>query len=149
MATDSATLDERATIERRAAPAGTPEIQSPAAPIARGIGLDQPFFDDKNRAFWVLQSIGWSGYFFLRTINGFANSQGWIFLVHTLLLTATGYSLTLLMASLFRRLITLRPPLTLALSLAAVVLASTAFSIIEVWSVSTFINPNFMPVGVE
>jgi sensor histidine kinase YesM len=148
MATDSATLDERATIPRRAAPAAAPEIQSPAAPIARGIGLDQPFFDDKNRAFWLLQSIGWSGYFFLRTISGFANSKGWIFLVHTLLLTATGYSLTLLMASLFRRLITLRPALTLALSLAAVVLASIAFSVIETWSVSTFLNPNFQPEGV-
>ena len=147
MATDSATLDERATIRRRA-PAEAPDIKSPAAPIARGIGLDQPFFDDKNRAFWILQSIGWSGYFFLRTISGFANSKGWIFLVHTLLLTATGYSLTLLMASLFRRLITLRPAPTLVLSLAAVVLASTAFSVIETWSVSTFLNPNFQPEGV-
>ena len=69
------------------------------------MGLDRPFFDDKNRAFWILQSIGWSGYFFLRSLSGFANSMGWMWLVHTLLLTATGYSLTLLMASLFRRLI--------------------------------------------
>src|SRR5258705_12025106 len=99
MATDSATLDERATIRRRAAPAEAPEIQSPAAPIARGIGLDQPFFDDQNRAFWLLQSIGWSGHFFLRTISRFANNKGLIFVGHTLLLTATGYSLTLLMAS--------------------------------------------------
>jgi two-component system LytT family sensor kinase len=148
MATDSATLDERATTRRRAAPAEAPNIQSPAAPIARGLGVDQPFFEDKNRAFWILQSIGWSGYFFLRTISGFANSKGWMFLVHTLLLTATGYSLTLLMASLFRRLITLRPVLTLALSLAAVVIASMSFSIIETWSVSTFVNPNFQPAGL-
>ena len=62
------------------------------------MGLDQPFFDDKNRAFWILQSIGWSGYFFLRSLSGFANSMGWMLLVHTLLLTATGYSLTLLLA---------------------------------------------------
>src|SRR5437870_2039991 len=149
MATESATLDERAPARRRAPPAETPDIRSPAAPIARGLGVDQPFFDDKNRAFWILQSIGWSGYFFLRTISGFANSKGWMFVVHTLLLTATGYSLTLLMASLFRRLITLRPVLTLVLSFAAVVLASTAFSVIEVWSVSTFINPSFKPEGVE
>ena len=112
------------------------------------MGLDQPFFDDKNRAFWILQSIGWSGYFFLRTISGFANSKGWMFIVHTLLLTATGYSLTLLMATLYRRLITLRPWLTLGLSFAAVVLASVAFSIIETWSVSTFINPDYQPAGV-
>jgi sensor histidine kinase YesM len=149
MATDSATLDERATSRRRSPPAEVPDIRSPAAPIARGIGLDRPFFDDKNRAFWILQSIGWSGYFFLRTISGFANSKGWMFLVHTILLTFTGYSLTLLMASLFRRLIMLRPALTLALSFGAVVLAATAFSVIEVWSVSTFINPNFKPEGVE
>jgi len=147
MATESATLDRRAANPRRVSDA--PKIQNPADPIARGIGLDRPFFDDKNRAFWILQSIGWSGYFFLRTISGFANSKGWMFLVHTLLLTATGYSLTLLMASLFRRLITLRPLLTLILSFAAVVLASAAFSVIETWSYATFLNPDAKPVGVE
>ena len=147
MATDSATLERREAPARRAS--DIPKIQSPADPIARGIGLDQPFFDDKNRAFWLLQSIGWSGYFFLRTISGFANSKGWMFVVHTLLLTATGYSLTLLMASLFRRLITLRPLFTLVLSFAAVVLSAAAFSVIETWSYATFLNPDAKPVGVE
>jgi signal transduction histidine kinase len=146
MATDSATLDRRA-----ATPAGVadgPKIQSPAEPIARGMGLDRPFFEDKNRAFWLLQSIGWSGYFLLRTISGFAAGMGWMLLVHTLLLTATGYSLTLLMGSLFRRLIRMKPAWTLALSLATVILASGTFSVIETWSVATFIKPNFRPVGI-
>ena len=147
MATDSATLDRRATMPRRAA--DTPKIHSPAEPIARGMGLDRPFFDDKNRAFWILQSIGWSGYFFLRSLSGFANSMGWMYLVHTLLLTATGYSLTLLIASLFRRLIKMVPVWTLVLSLLAVMVAATTFSVIETWSVSTFLKPNFRPVGVE
>jgi two-component system LytT family sensor kinase len=147
MATDSATLDRRAAAPRRAS--DSPKIQSPAEPIARGMGLDRPFFDDKNRAFWILQSIGWTGYFFLRTLSGFANSKGWMFIVHTLLLTATGYSLTLLMASLFRRLILMKPIWTLVLSLAAVVLASGIFSVIETWSYATFLNPNARPVGVE
>jgi two-component system LytT family sensor kinase len=149
MATDSATLDRRANVRRRSPPPDAPAIASPAAPIARGMGLDQPFFDDKNRAFWILQSVGWSGYFFLRTLSGFANSKGWMFIIHTLLLTATGYSLTLLMAALFRRLIKLRPVLTMALSLLAVVLASSAFSFIETWSVATFLKPGWKPVGVE
>src|SRR5690349_15212494 len=149
MATDSATLDRRQVTRRRSPPPDAPEIASPAAPIARGMGLDQPFFDDKNRAFWILQSIGWSGYFFLRTISGFANSKSWMFVVHTLLLTATGYSLTLLMASLFRRLITLRPIFTLVLSFVAVVVAAAAFSVIETWSYATFLNPSAKPVGVE
>jgi sensor histidine kinase YesM len=148
MATDSATFERPAASPKRRQ-SDTPAIRSPAAPIARGIGLDQPFFNDKNRAFWVLQSIGWSGYFTLRSLSGFANSMGWMWLVHTLLLTATGYSLTLLMASLFRRLIRMRPVLTLVLSLLAVMLASSAFSVIETWSYATFVKPNSKPVGVE
>ena len=148
MATESATLDRRQTERRREAPEA-PDIRSPAAPIARGIGLDRPFFDDKNRAFWILQSIGWSGYFFLRSLSGFANSMGWMWLVHTLLLTATGYSLTLLLASLFRRLIKMQPVWTLVLSLIAVGLASSAFSVIETWSYATFLKPNAKPMGVE
>jgi two-component system LytT family sensor kinase len=146
MATDSATLDRRVTAPRRASE--SPKIHSPADPIARGMGLNRPFFEDKNRAFWILQSIGWSGYFFLRTLSGFANNLGWMLLVHTLLLTATGYSLTLLMGSLYRRLIRMKPLWTLILSLAAVVLASTIFSVIETWSVATFLKPDFKPQGV-
>jgi len=149
MATDSATLDRRQTVRRRSPPPDAPEIASPVVPVARGMGLDQPFFDDKNRAFWILQTIGWSGYFFLRSLSGFANSMGWMWLVHTLLLTATGYSLTLLLASLFRRLIRMKPIWTLVLSLGAVVTAAVAFSIIETWSYATFLKPSAKPVGVE
>jgi signal transduction histidine kinase len=141
-------LDRRQAVRRRSPPPDAPPISSPAAPIARGFGIDEPFFDDKNRAFWILQTIGWSGYFFLRALSGFANSMGWIWLVHTLLLTATGYSLTLLMASLYRRLIKMRPIWTAALSLIAVAVASAAFSVIETWSVATFIKPQLKPVGV-
>ena len=69
----------------------------------------RPFFEDKNRAFWMLQTIGWTGYFVLRTLSGIANAMGWVYVLHTLLLTATGYSLTLLMAAAYRRLIRMRP----------------------------------------
>ena len=148
MATESAALERRRR-PRRADRPDTRRIQSPAAPIAEGIGLDQPFFNDKNRAFWILQSIGWSGYFILRSLSGFANSMGWMWVVHTLLLTATGYSLTLLLATLFRRLIAMRAMLTVALSLVAVVLAASAFSIIETFSYATFLKPYARPAGFE
>ncbi|RST30004.1 sensor histidine kinase [Sphingomonas ginkgonis] len=125
-----------------------PKVRSPARPILKGVGLDAPFFQDKNRAFWTLQSIGWSGYFILRLLSGFANNMGAMFVVHTLLLTATGYSLTLLMGSLFRRLITMRAALTVILSLIAVMVAALSFSIIETWSYATFLKPGAKPVGV-
>src|SRR5689334_17920583 len=144
MATDSVSLTDQQAPRRRAD--DLPRVQSPARPILRRVGLERPFFEDKNRAFWILQSVGWTGYFILRSLSGFANSMGAMFIVHTALLTATGYSLTLLMGTLFRWLISMRPGLTLLLSLIAVGSAAAAFSIIETWSVSTFVKPNFRPV---
>lgn len=146
MASDSVrALAEAAAQDHATRPRG----KGPARPILAGVGLDRPFFDDKNRAFWVLQSIGWSGYFILRSLSGLANSMGAMFVVHTLLLTATGYSLTLLMASLYRRLITMRAIWTVIISLGTVMLASAAFSFIETWSYSTFLRPDAKPAGVE
>jgi two-component system, LytTR family, sensor kinase len=151
MATDSAALAQQAAAPesgRRRRP-DTPRIDSPAQPILQGVGLDAPFFEDKNRAFWFLQTLGWTGYFLLRALSGFANAMGPMWIVHTALLTATGYSLTLLMGALFRRLIKMRVMWTVILSLAAVVLASTAFSITETWSYSTFMMPTARPAGIE
>jgi two-component system, LytTR family, sensor kinase len=109
----------------------------------------QPFFGDKNRAFWILQSAGWAGYFILRTLSGIANAMGWSYVLHTALLTATGYSITLLMAAAYRRLIKARPVFTWALSITLLVIASGAFSAIETWSYATFLRPGFRPEGVQ
>ncbi len=109
----------------------------------------QPFFDDKNRAFWILQSAGWAGYFILRTLSGIANAMGWSYVLHTAVLTATGYSITLLMASVYRRLMRLRPMITWLVSIALVLLAAGAFSAIETWSHATFIRPGFRPGGIQ
>jgi sensor histidine kinase YesM len=147
MATDSVALTQPTQPERRRS--DRPRVNSPARPILQGVGLDAPFFEDKNRAFWFLQGLGWSGYFILRSLSGFANSMGAMWLVHTALLTATGYSLTLLMGALFRRLIRMRVIWTAILSLIAVVLASTIFSVIETWSYATFLKPDSRPMGFE
>ena len=131
------------------APAPARRPKGPARPVLQGVGLDGPFFADKNRAFWVLQSIGWSGYLILRSLSGIANSMGWMFVVHTILLTATGYSATLLMASLYRRLIVMRALWTVLISFVTVLLASAAFSFIETWSFATFVRPEARPQGIE
>jgi sensor histidine kinase YesM len=150
MASDSVTVSALAPVRRRGNAERRPRaIQPRRGPIAKTVGLDVPFFADKNRAFWVLQSAGWSGYFILRSLSGVANAMPVMFVVHTLLLTATGYSLTLLMGSLFRRLITMRAIYTVIISGAAVVLAATAFSVIETWSHATFVKPGARPFGIE
>ena len=151
MATDSVALGQQQAAQQaaRRRRGETPKIDSPARPILQGVGLDAPFFEDKNRAFWFLQSLGWTGYFLLRSLSGFANNMGAMWIIHTALLTATGYSLTLLMGALFRRLIKMRVVWTAVLSLVAVVVASMAFSIIETWSYATFLKPDSRPVGFE
>jgi len=128
-----------------------PPAQQPAAPTgANPFRLHgRPFFEDKNRAFWTLQSLGWFGYFVLRTLSGFANAMGWSYVLHTLLLTATGYSITLLMAAAYRRLIQMREIYTWVGSILIVVIAAAAFSAIETWSVATFIQPGTRPEGVR
>jgi sensor histidine kinase YesM len=109
----------------------------------------QPFFEDKNRAFWILQSGGWAGYFFLRTLSGIANSFGFTLVIHITLLTATGYSITLLMASAYRRLIKMKPIITWVTSILLIAVASAAFSAIETWSHATFVRPGITPEGVQ
>jgi sensor histidine kinase YesM len=155
MATDGAAISQNEVGRPPAKPrdrrrrGDTPVIESPARPILEGVGLDAPFFEDKNRAFWFLQSLGWTGYFFLRSLSGFANSMGAMWIIHTALLTATGYSLTLLMGALFRRLIKMRVVWTAVLSLFAVIVAAMAFSVIETWSYATFLKPDSRPAGFE
>ncbi len=127
-----------------------PAPAAAAGPLRRPFRLQQqPFFEDKNRAFWILQSAGWVGYFVLRTLSGIANSMDWSFLLHTLLLTATGYSITLLMAAAYRRLIRIKPAVTWAVSIAILLGASAAFSAIETWSYATFLRPGARPEGLE
>jgi two-component system, LytTR family, sensor kinase len=109
----------------------------------------QPFFEDKNRAFWILQSAGWAGYFFLRTLSGIANNFGFSLVIHITLLTATGYSITLLMSSAYRRLIKMRPIITWVTSIVLVMVASAAFSAIETWSHATFVRPGIRPEGLQ
>lgn len=107
------------------------------------------FFEDKNRAFWTLQSVGWAGYFMLRTLSGIANAMGWSYVLHTLLLTATGYSITLLMAAAYRRLVQMKEIVTWVGSILIVISAAAAFSAIETWSVATFLQPGTRPEGIR
>jgi LytS/YehU family sensor histidine kinase len=109
----------------------------------------QPFFNDKNRAFWILQSAGWGGYFILRTLSGIANAFGWSYVLHTALLTATGYSVTLLMAAAFRRLLRAKPIITWIGTVLIIAVAAAAFSIIEVSSHATFVSPGAAPEGIR
>nr|WP_295661635.1 histidine kinase [Polymorphobacter sp.] len=109
----------------------------------------QGFFTDKNRAFWLLQGGGWGGYLLVRTLGGLANRMGLTFVLPTIIVTATGFSLTLLMAAAYRRVITMRPIFVWTLTLLILSAASALFSTLEVWAHATFYEPGWKPQGIE
>ena len=110
---------------------------------------NQTFFHDKNRAFWLLQGGGWGAYLLLRGLGGLANAMGLTFVLPTLIVTATGFSLTLLMAAAYRRIIAMKPVFVWTLTLLIVAAASGLFSVLEVWAHATFYEPGWQPRGVE
>jgi LytS/YehU family sensor histidine kinase len=93
----------------------------------------KPFFEDKNRAFWTLQGIGWAGAFLLRTVTGLANGQPLSFVVPVLISTVTGYSLTLLMAVGYRLLLKQKPILTWSASIFIAMAAGAIAASIDSW----------------
>jgi two-component system, LytTR family, sensor kinase len=107
------------------------------------------FFTDKNRAFWTLQIAGWVGYFLLRSLGGLANRMGISFILPTILVTVTGFSITLLMAWAYRAIIRMKPIWVWTLSVGILVLAAILFSAIEVWAHATFYEPGWRPQGIE
>jgi two-component system LytT family sensor kinase len=109
----------------------------------------QTFFHDKNRAFWILQGGGWFAYLLLRVLSGLANSMGVSFILPAVIVTATGFSLTLLMAAAYRRIIVMRPVFVWTLTPLILVAASALFSVLEVWAHATFYQPGWKPQGIE
>jgi sensor histidine kinase YesM len=106
------------------------------------------FFDDKNRAFWLLQGAGWTGYLLLRIASGIANGLGFEFLIQVLVSAATGYSMTLVMAAVYRVLIRKRPLIIWTGSLATVMTAVAAYSVIDAW-VFNMVNEGSTVIQVD
>ena len=65
----------------------------------------QPFFNNKNWAFWNLQSAGWAGALALRGISGISNGLPLTFFVPVIISTITGYSISLLLSVIYKNLI--------------------------------------------
>jgi signal transduction histidine kinase len=75
---------------------------APAKPVPRPTGLfARPFFEDKARAFWLLQAAGWSGYLLLRTVSTLSNGFSLQTIVPIIIESIVGYCITLLLSTLY------------------------------------------------
>lgn len=92
-----------------------------------------PFFANKNRAFWRLQALGWGGALLLRAMSGMANGLPLSFLVLVLLATITGFSITLILAVIYRQLITRRPIITWGVTAVVLPFAVALYAFVDAW----------------
>jgi sensor histidine kinase YesM len=106
------------------------------ARLKRPALLSRPFFEEKSRAFWMLQACGWSGYFVLRTVSGLSNSFSFDGEIRVIIETIIGYCLTLLLSALYGFYRTLPRISGILLTLATLALATIIYAVLEAFSFS-------------
>ena len=107
-----------ATVPAPTPPGAPPAAASPGLPTGTGTGkaapapsaipvrptatvFVRPFFEDKARAFWILQAVGWSGYLVLRSVSIVSGGFSLQAIAPTLIETIVGYCITLLLSALY------------------------------------------------
>ena len=97
-----------------------------------------PFFANKNQAFWRLQALGWGGAMLLRAVSSLANDQPLSFLVLVFIATITGFSISLILAVLYRYLITKRPLVTWGFTTLVAPFAVGLYAFIDTWVIGLY-----------
>ena len=97
-----------------------------------------PFFGNKNAAFWRLQFAGWGGAMLLRTMSALANAQPLSFLVLVLIATITGFSISLILAVIYRQLIARRPLVTWGTTALVLPVAVGFHTFVDAWVISLY-----------
>ena len=97
-----------------------------------------PFFANKNQAFWRLQLIGWGGAMLLRAMSSLANDQPLSFLVLVLIQTITGFSISLVLAVIYRQLITQRPLVTWGVTALILPFAVGLYAFVDAWVIGLY-----------
>ncbi len=111
-------------------------LPEPKAGVRPGF-FSRPFFEDKNRAFWVLQGAGWTGYLLLRVVVSLSNGFELTIVVNAVIEAIIGYCITLLLSTLFglyRRQLPQIPGILL--SLATLAAATMLFSVLDAFNFS-------------
>ena len=95
-----------------------------------------PFFREKNRAFWILQMVGWGGVGILRASTSVVGGQDLSFLVNVAIEAVTGFSISLILSVVYRRLIMARPIVTWVLTMLVLFVGVGVFTFIIAWVTS-------------
>ena len=108
----------------------------PAAITNPAIVVSRPFFEEKSRAFWMLQAAGWSGYFVLRTVSSVSNNISFDGVIAVIIETIIGYCLTLLLSALYGFYRRLPRISSVLLTLVTLGLATLIYAVLEAFTFS-------------
>lgn len=89
------------------------------------------FFRDKKRAFWILQTLGWLGYGFLRLFNGWLHDQSYEYWKPSVIAMVTGFIITLIFRPLLKSVRTRSVPAVIVTVITVSVFFALIFSAIE------------------
>ncbi len=98
--------------------------------------FSRPFFEDKSRAFWMLQAAGWSGYLLLRTVSSISNGLSVEGIIKSIIEAIVGYCLTLLLSSLYGYYRRLPRIPSVILTLGTLVAAALVYAVLEAFTFS-------------
>jgi signal transduction histidine kinase len=94
-----------------------------------------PFFANKNKAFWRLQTLGWLGALVLRAMSLLATGQPFSSLALVVVDIINGFSISLLLAVIYRQLMGQRALLTWGVTAVVLPLAVSLYAFMDAWVV--------------
>ncbi len=126
-----------------APPPGTASGKTPAAPPAAYPGTTprlpfsaRPFFENKARAFWTLQAVGWSGYLMLRGVSSVSNGLTLTSIIPVIIEAIVGYCITLLLSTMYGYYRRIPRLIGLFLTIATLAAATFLYAVLDAFSFS-------------
>jgi len=98
--------------------------------------FSRPFFEQKNRAFWMLQAAGWSGYLVLRSVSSISNGLSLAVIVAVAIESIIGYCITLLLSTLYGYYRTLPRISLVLLTVMTLAIATALYAVLDAFSFS-------------
>ncbi len=107
------------------------------------------FFKNKRQAFWIMQTLGWLGYGFLRLFNGLFHDQSFEYWKPSAIAMATGFILTLIFRPILKSVRTRSVPAVIFTVIAVSIFFALIFSAIETYGHVTTYQLGWRPKGLE
>jgi LytS/YehU family sensor histidine kinase len=115
------------------------------APIPQRPALNvRPFFENKTRAFWTLQAVGWTGYLVLRSASSIGNGLTLQAVIPLIIEAIVGYCITLLLSALYGYYRTIPRLLGVSLTTITLFVSVLAYAVIIAFAFS-LVQPNATP----